>query len=346
MAAHEGFDEAVQVDGATQDPAPVATSALIKIGIDRGTFRNPFVEATGQSQGPGWFCAGFGPFRRFTGGEVEPEGLQNLGRYLSLFDERYALSSSLQWLGDLHHSSLTPESSEQRHGIQRHSREAYSRVRAFLNQPGFLPLGVKLESVVPRYVEFKDSDGTSLAIEDLSDGFRSALSLVIELLRQLLAVFGLERVLAPGANVANVPGVVLIDEVDVHLHPTWQRGIGEFLTRAFPQMQFIVTTHSPLACPAAERGSIFLLPEVGGSGARFVTDLEKRRLVFGNVLDALSTGAFGPVSQSEVGADRRKRLAELNTKELAAGLTRTETDERSALRAELPSRGATLKASD
>jgi predicted ATP-binding protein involved in virulence len=44
---------------------------------------------------------------------------------------------------------------------------------------------------------------------------------------------------------AQTPGVVLIDELDVHLHPKWQRGVVECLRRVFPRVQFIATTHSP-----------------------------------------------------------------------------------------------------
>ena len=44
---------------------------------------------------------------------------------------------------------------------------------------------------------------------------------------------------------AQTPGVVLIDELDVHLHPKWQRGVVESLRSVFPRLQFITTTHSP-----------------------------------------------------------------------------------------------------
>ena len=50
------------------------------------------------------------------------------------------------------------------------------------------------------------------------------------------------------------PGVVLIDEVDAHLHPTWQRRIGLWFREHFPKLQFIVSTHSPLICQAATVG--------------------------------------------------------------------------------------------
>ena len=48
-------------------------------------------------------------------------------------------------------------------------------------------------------------------------------------------------------------GIVLIDEIDLHLHPRWQRIIVPALLEAFPKLQFVATTHSPLHYPVAER---------------------------------------------------------------------------------------------
>jgi len=71
---------------------------------------------------------------------------------------------------------------------------------------------------------------------------------------------------AEGRTVVDRPGVVLIDEIDVHLHPEWQRAIGVWLQEHFPRIQFIVTTHSPLVCPAANHGRIYHLPDRTADG--------------------------------------------------------------------------------
>ncbi len=84
-------------------------------------------------------------------------------------------------------------------------------------------------------------DGTTHLIWRLSDGFRTMLSLVGELAWRA-------AVLNPafGADVAKkITGVVLIDELDLHLHPRWQRRVVNDLRVAFPGVQFIATTHSP-----------------------------------------------------------------------------------------------------
>lgn len=286
----------------------------------------------------GWFSAGFGPYRRFTGGEGEARritaSLPRLARYLSLFDEQFALSDTLDWLVNLKFAELASKAT------------LFSRVKAFVNQQGFLPHDVTLDDVTaePRQVVFVDAAGAHVPVQELSDGFRSVLSLTLELLRQLVVSFGEETVFASVPGVVEVPGVVLIDEVDAHLHPTWQRTIGQFFTRAFPAIQFVVSTHSPLVCQSAERGSIYLLPDPGADGTgRFLEGDEKQRLVLGNVLDAFATGAFGEnVGQSEVGREKLERLAALNAKELDDGLDDAEAAERELLRKALPSRAAVL----
>lgn len=81
--------------------------------------------------------------------------------------------------------------------------------------------------------------GLPLHFEQLSDGYRTMLALVMDLARRMvLANPHLEQPLETEA-------LVLIDEVDLHLHPRWQQSVLNDLTRAFPNAQFIVTTHSP-----------------------------------------------------------------------------------------------------
>jgi len=85
-----------------------------------------------------------------------------------------------------------------------------------------------------------DRGGVELPVRQLSDGERGSLALVLDLTRRLAqANPALDDPAAQG------PGVVLIDEIDLHLHPKWQREIVRNLPDAFPKLQFIATTHSP-----------------------------------------------------------------------------------------------------
>ena len=85
-----------------------------------------------------------------------------------------------------------------------------------------------------------DQDGITLEIDQLSDGERGVLALVADLARRLSqANPSLDDPLSEGH------AVVLIDEIDLHLHPKWERQIVHNLTKTFPRCQFIATTHSP-----------------------------------------------------------------------------------------------------
>lgn len=82
----------------------------------------------------------------------------------------------------------------------------------------------------------------------------------------IIAIFGLIyqfiRKLNPslsGNKIFEQPAIVLIDEVDAHLHPTWQRKIVMLLRRTFPKVQFILTAHSPLVVAGCSYGEISVL---------------------------------------------------------------------------------------
>ena len=290
----------------------------------------------------GWFSASYGPFRRFSGGDQDQwEDLQDktkLARHLTLFGEDVALTEPIRWLKDLWFAQLEDEDAPEGRLLE--------AVKHFINHQDFLPNQVRIKTVSRKVVEFVDSNDCLIPVEELSDGYRSILSMTLELLRQLALCYGMDRLFNPDDPTrVVVPGVVLIDEVDVHLHPTWQRRIGVWFREHFPNIQFIVTTHSPLVCQAATHGTVFKLPTPGTEEqGRMITGVELNRLLYGNILDAYSTGAFGQeVGRSEEGEQRMERLAELNIKELDGLLSKEEQSEQEQLRAMLPTTAHTLK---
>mgnify|MGYP000613184533 CR=1 FL=1 len=101
-----------------------------------------------------------------------------------------------------------------------------------------------------------EKNGTTLDVRQLSDGERGMLALVLDLGRRLaLANTGSDDPLRDGK------AVVLIDELDLHLHPRWQRDIVRKLTETFPNCQFIATTHSPQIVGEVAPEKIILLEE-------------------------------------------------------------------------------------
>ncbi len=107
-----------------------------------------------------------------------------------------------------------------------------------------------LQNFVLRHPEFGE-----LTIDALSDGARSVMSMAADLAYRMVR---LNPDLGSSAAL-ETPGVVLIDEVDMHLHPSWQQTVLYDLQQAFPQVQFIVTTHSPQVLSSVEPECIRIL---------------------------------------------------------------------------------------
>ncbi|MDD5034615.1 MAG: AAA family ATPase [Methylococcaceae bacterium] len=101
-----------------------------------------------------------------------------------------------------------------------------------------------------------------LPVELLSDGIRNMIGMVADIAFRATKLNG--QLGAHGAT--STPGIVLIDEVDMHLHPEWQQVVLQNLTQAFPEMQFIVTTHSPQVLSTVKRENIRIIgPDAGGN---------------------------------------------------------------------------------
>lgn len=286
----------------------------------------------------GWFSTGFGPFRRFTGGEKEWSKVYysnpRAAAHLSIFGESVALTESMEWLSLMKFQSLENDTD---------AKFNLDSIKTFINDGDLLPNGIRMYDVTSEGVIFKDLEGFQVDVTQLGDGYRSILSLIFELIRQLINNYGVSSVFkrtnsSPTSRVIDLPGVVLIDEVDAHLHPSWQTRIGQWFTKYFPNIQFIVTTHSPLICRACEKGSIWRLAAPGSSEeSGEITGIARKRLIYGNILDAYGTEAFGDnISISEDAALMRNRLGELYEKSMLGEITKKEEVEFEKLKAILP----------
>lgn len=203
----------------------------------------------------GWFAAGYGPFRRLRGGSVDAIRLmypgQKEARFVTLFREDAALEDLDDWLKDLDHR--TRENSD----AGRHARQVRDVVKTVTGH--LLPGGVRLARIGPDGAFFNTPYSQETPMPELSDGYRSMLALAADLLRRLDETFESVEDWVDGAGKIIAEGVVLIDELDAHLHPVWQREIGFWLKERFPNMQFIVATHSPFISQAADTDAIFVL---------------------------------------------------------------------------------------
>lgn len=97
--------------------------------------------------------------------------------------------------------------------------------------------------------------------EYLSSGFKSCMSLLLGIIKEIELRYPEQDLYAQEFD-----GVILIDEIEIHLHPEWQARITEALTTTFPSAQFIVTTHSPHVVQNAKSSQIIaLVPDSNGA---------------------------------------------------------------------------------
>lgn len=106
-------------------------------------------------------------------------------------------------------------------------------------------------------VAYTDSHGMRMRIplNQLSDGYKSTISLVADIAYRM-------AVLNPqclGDVCTKTDGIILIDEVDLHLHPAWQKQIIKDLTEIFPKVQFVVSTHAPEVINSVPRECVIVL---------------------------------------------------------------------------------------
>lgn len=271
-----------------------------------------------------WFSASFGPFRRMEGGQMQNNNLYDedhrAAAHFSVFEPDVAFVKVDEWLKYL----KLREFENIAIGLPPHPG-LLTQILRFLNQDDLLPNGFKVSRIGSDGIFVTTATGQEIPISWLSEGYKSVLSLMFELIRQMAGIFFIapnhphffkkqgDRLVVP------FPGVVMIDEVDAHLHPSWQTRIGNWFTTFFPHVQFIVTTHSPLVCRSVgEKGTIWRLKapdsiEVSGQ----ITGADRMRLIYGNILDAFDTDTFGEdISINSESAEKLERLADLNLKSI------------------------------
>lgn len=274
----------------------------------------------------GWFSCGYGPFRRVFG--ASPEAMQQMvtpstSRFATMFQEAASLAEADRWLRDLKYKALEGREAERQQ----------LEILTELLQDELMPNQIKVARIDSDGLWLKDRNGVELAWSEMSDGYRAALALLTDLVRHLIATYGPEGLVERDENgrlyIAR-SGVVLIDEIDAHLHPEWQREIGFWLKRHFPKIQFIVTTHSPLICQAADRNGLFVLPEPGSdSPPRDVGNEEYDRIIRSRPDTILLTSAFGlEHTRSPRAVEARNRGSRLKAKQRGGStLTASESAE-------------------
>lgn len=106
--------------------------------------------------------------------------------------------------------------------------------------------------------------GSKVALRQLSDGYQSVVAMTVDILEVALRLW---------PNLQEAEGIVLLDEVGAHLHPTWKMKIVSALRKALPAMQFVATTHDPLCLRGLGKGEVAVMRRGEDSQVTALTDL-------------------------------------------------------------------------
>jgi energy-coupling factor transporter ATP-binding protein EcfA2 len=259
-------------------------------------------------RGKGWFAAGYGAFRRLTRktGQINLPAMQTPERFTnfrSQFEEDDALTAFEQWL--LYLDVLIARNSTNGQRAERQRDTAIAAINSLL------PEGTTYGGIDEDLKIWFSVNGNKVATLGLADGYRSVLALAGDLVWRLIEAF------PESSNPLEEEGVVLIDELDIHLHPTWQRNIAGWLQSVFPNIQFIVATHSPLIAAGAGAAAKTYRLEQNPEGS--VSCFEVENIAFRDVDSILQGDAFGLASTySTTAEETMKEYLELKNKQRSA----------------------------
>lgn len=213
-------------------------------------------EAIFSAESDAFFFVGYGATRRVEAKERTDTGARSSMRFpraqrvQSLFEEAYSLIPLSAWLP----------------GFQSGNPGRYKQIVTLINKlMGQRHYQFNGELEQGEYLF--ERNGLKVPFPALSDGYRAFLGWVGDLLYHVCMTC------PSGARLDENHGVVLVDEIDLHLHPKWQMTVLGTLARALPNIQFIVTSHSPLIVGSLEWMNIIAM----GSGPKQSTVAKRFR---------------------------------------------------------------------
>ena len=194
-----------------------------------------------EDRSPSYFLLGYGATRRT---ESDPRNVQKAPkqrglryqRIAGLFEDQLALMPLFAWVPELERGS-----------------PRFKEVVGLLNAT--LPEGTRFRGDVERDDAVFEHDGINLPFAALSDGYRTHIGLVADML------YHLHTCCPKKAKLADMTGTVMVDDIDLHLHPEWQRVVVPELARAFPRLQFILTSHSPLVAGTLHADNVRIIED-------------------------------------------------------------------------------------
>jgi predicted ATP-binding protein involved in virulence len=201
----------------------------------------------------GLVCFGYGAIRNLGSGALS----ENIWKEnsLSLFAEGAPLINAEEWMLQTDYAYQTA-TGELKKRLEKQLSKIFDILKCILPDVDDIKIAPATEDNPHPRAEFLTPYGW-VHINSLGLGYRTAIAWMVDLAVRLF------RRYPNSPDPLAEPAIVLVDEIDLHLHPRWQRTIMDFLTERFPNTQFIVTAHSPLVVQAAQNANIVLLRREG-----------------------------------------------------------------------------------
>lgn len=236
------------------------------------------------------WVVGYGVRRGNARGESDREPEQGpYGALHTLFERPGTLHHATRWLLDLRRRLLEEEDLARKAGRADYrgpERRTWDGVERALQRvlPDVTEVSTARDHVMVRHRRFG-----LVRLDALSDGYLTTAGWVVDLIARWVER---QRARYEPVNdlLREMVGIVLLDEIDLHLHPVWQMRIIEDVRALFPRLSFVVTTHNPLALQGARRGEVFVMRHDAETGA---VELTQRDILPGYDVDRVLLEQFG-----------------------------------------------------
>lgn len=183
---------------------------------------------------------------------------------------------------------------------------------------GYSDISVKIEPQLDLTIKKNEKN---ISILKLSQGEKTLLALVLDIARRMM-------LLNPSLeNPLEGNGVILIDEFDLHLHPNWQKDLANNLESTFPNCQFFLTTHSPLALSELSHDKVFILEEDSEGEICLIRPKQCFGLNISQIVDSLMTPKdIEQLGQSQEVLNKYDEIFDLIDDETLASLTKASNE--------------------
>jgi predicted ATP-binding protein involved in virulence len=237
------------------------------------------------------------------GGAAISEKAENTP-FASLFSDDVALLNAEEWLLQADYAAHAAESTAARNRARKRRNEIKEVLINLLPDVDDIRFLQITEKQQKPGVEVKTPYGW-VSINDLSLGYKTLVAWMVDFASRMFDRYPESK------NPLAEPAVVLVDEIDLHLHPKWQRTLMGYLSERFPNTQFIATAHSPLVVQAATDANIVLLRR---EGDHVVIENDVKKIHGWRVDQILTSDLFGlksarPPELDDLLAERAKLLS-------------------------------------